>query len=114
MDCNIKSDRELLEYVDLLYTDDGDYVQSPFLKDFDIDIDDFDEDYIERVCLDEVVNSIDSLISGCSYEDVVIPQYEKIVKGVSIVKYNAGILLYNFEYDGNIKYIKKITIISNL
>ncbi|AKC64194.1 immunity 22 family protein [Clostridium sporogenes] len=100
---NIKSDDELLEYVDLVYTDDGDWLPSQFLKDFNIDIDDFDDDCIERVCLEENVTSINKLISGCSYEDIVVPKYDKLTNGVSIVKYNAGILLYNFQYDGNVK-----------
>lgn len=100
---NSKSDEELLEYVELAYTDDGDFLPAQFLKDFNIDIDDFDEDFIERVCLDKEANSITELISGCSYEDVVIPKYENLINKVSSVKFNAGILLYNFEYDGNVK-----------
>lgn len=99
---NSKSDEELLEYVELIYTDDGYYLQSQFLQDFNIDIDDFDEDCIERVCLEKDVNSIIELISGCSYEDIVIPKYEKMVDELSLVKFNAGILLYNFQYDGNV------------
>ncbi|SHJ56724.1 Immunity protein 22 [Clostridium amylolyticum] len=102
---NIKTDDELLEYVELVYTDAGDWLPSQFLKDFNIDIDDFDDDCIERVCLEQNVTSITELISGCSYEDIVIPRYEKITDGVSIVKCNSGILLYNFQYDGNVKSI---------
>lgn len=102
---NIKTDDELLEYVELVYTDDGDWLPSQFLKDFNIDIDDFDDDSIERVCLEQNVTSITELISGSSYEDIVIPRYEKITDGVSIVKCNSGILLYNFQYDGNVKSI---------
>lgn len=100
---NSKSDEELLEYVELVYTDDGDFLPSQFLQDFNIDIDDFDEDFIERVCLDKEANSITELISGCSYEDVVMPKYENLISKVSSVKFNAGILLYNFQYDGNVK-----------
>lgn len=37
---NIKSDDELMAYVELEYTDDGDCIPSKFLKDFSIDIDD--------------------------------------------------------------------------
>ncbi|URZ02148.1 immunity 22 family protein [Clostridium felsineum] len=98
-----KSEDELSEYVELVYTDDGDHLPSKFLQDFNIDMDDFDEDYIERVYLEKGTNSITELISGCSYEDVVIQKYENLVDGVQSVKINAGILLYNFQYDGNIK-----------
>ena len=100
---NLESDEKLLEYVELVYTDDGEWLPSQFLQDFNIDIDDFDEDCIERVCLEKEVNSIIKLISGCSYEDIVIPKYEKLVDRVSTVKFNAGILLYNFQYDGNVE-----------
>jgi hypothetical protein len=99
---NSKSDEELLEYVELVYTDDGDSVPSQFLQDFNIDIDDFDEDFIERI-FEKETNSITELISGCSYEDVLIPKYESLIGKVSSVKFNAGILLYNFQYDGSIK-----------
>ncbi|APM39660.1 immunity 22 family protein [Clostridium kluyveri] len=100
---NSKSDEELLEYVELVYTDEGDFLPSQFLQDFNINIDDFDEDFIERVCLEKETNSITELISGCSYEDIVMPKYENLIGRVSSVKFNAGILLYNFQYDGSIK-----------
>ncbi|MCH5138498.1 immunity 22 family protein [Clostridiaceae bacterium UIB06] len=104
---NIKSDRALSEYVELIYTDDGDCVPSLFLQDFNIDIDDFDEDFIERICTDKQANSITGLISGCSYEDVVIPKFEKLSSIVMPSRINAGILLYNFQYDGSIRDINK-------
>ena len=99
---NAKSDEELLEYVELVYTDDGDWLPSQFLQDFNIDIDDFDEDFIERVCRQKEANSIIELISGCSYENIIMPKYENLIDGVSAVKFNAGILIYNFQYDGNV------------
>ena len=71
---NSKSDEELLEYVELVYTDDGDWLPSQFLQDFNIDIDDFDEDCIERVCREKEANLISELISGCSYGDIIIPK----------------------------------------
>ena len=70
---NIKSDDELMAYVELEYTDDGDCIPSKFLKDFSIDIDDFDEDFIERVCHENKVSSI-----------------------------SESILLYNFDFDEKI------------
>ena len=96
---NMKSDNELLEYVELGYTEDGDWAPSKFLIDFNIDIDDFDEDYIERVCHDNVVNSISELISGCSYEDIIMPQIEKVIADRFPENINSAILLYNYDYD---------------
>ena len=46
---NLESDEKLLEYVELVYTDDGEWLPSQFLQDFNIDIDDFNEDCIESV-----------------------------------------------------------------
>ncbi|MPQ34173.1 hypothetical protein E4V42_22570 [Clostridium estertheticum] len=102
---NTKSDELLAEYVELIYNDDGEWVASQFLKDFNIDIDDFDEDFIERIYSDDAVNSIAELIAGCSYNDIVIQKYDKIVFGSFSTKANTGILLYNFQYDGNTRSI---------
>lgn len=68
------------------------------MKDFGID--DVDEDFVERIFLDNETDSIKCLLSGCSYEDKVIPEFEKIF--VSGEKFNSGLLLYDHEYNGNI------------
>lgn len=101
-----ESDEELLNYVETDYTEDGDCLPSQFLKDFNIDIDDFDEDYIERVCLENDTNSVSEIIDGCSYGDIVVPEFEKMVDGIQVKKINSGILLYNFKYDGSVEVIK--------
>lgn len=99
---NIKSDDELMAYVELEYTDDGDCIPSKFLKDFSIDIDDFDEDFIERVCHENKVSSISELISGCSYEEIILPKIEEKMEGQFQDKVNSAILLYNFDFDEKI------------
>ena len=58
-----KSDDELWEYAQMIYTEDGDYLPSQFLKDFDIDEDEFDEDFMER----SVVNSLICVASRISW-----------------------------------------------
>lgn len=100
---SIETDEMLNEYVSPLYTKEGGWGKSSFLKDFNID---FNAGFIEKIYRKETVNSIRKLIAGCSYEDVVIPQYEKIMKGVSKKKYNVGILFYNFQYKGNLEKVK--------
>ena len=102
---NFKSDEELLKYVELIYTEDGDCLPSQFLQDFNIYMEDFDEDFIESICLEKEVISIVDLISGCSYEDVIIPKYENLVNMKSSDNINAGILLYNFQYDESVKLV---------
>lgn len=94
-----ESDEKLLDYVSIDYEEDEDGDDnSQFEKDFGID--DVDEDFMERIFLDNETDSINYLLSGCSYEDKVIPEFEKIF--VSGEKFNSGLLLYDYDYDRNI------------
>lgn len=95
-----ESDEKLLDYISVDYSeeDSDDYYYSQFMKDFGID--DVDEDFVERIFLDNETDSIKCLLSGCSYEDKVIPEFEKIF--VSGERFNSGLLLYDQDYDGNI------------
>lgn len=97
---NIFSEKCLSEYIELLYKDDGTWEQSQFLKDYGISMDDFDEDFIERVFIDKRSKSIDELIEGCSYEKVILPRYKKIIIPSHVENCNSAILLYNFDYEG--------------
>lgn len=97
---NIFSEKCLSDYVELLYKDDGTWEKSQFLKDYDINMDDFDEDFIERVFTDKKSKSIDGLIEGCSYEKVILPRYKKIIIPSHVKNCNSAILLYNFDYEG--------------
>lgn len=94
-----ESDEKLLDYVSIDYEEDEDGDDnSQFEKDFGIDY--VYEDFMERIFLDNETDSINYLLSGCSYEDKVIPEFEKIF--VSGKKFNCGILVYDMNYDGNI------------
>lgn len=94
-----ESDEKLLDYVSIDYEEDEDGDDnSQFEKDFGID--DVYEDFMERIFLDNETDSIKYLLSGCSYEDKVIPEFEKIF--VSGEKFNSGLLLYDYDYDRNI------------
>lgn len=97
-----KSDDELWEYAQMIYTEDGDYLPSQFLKDFDIDEDEFDKDFMEQIYVDLETGSLGDFLADCSYDDVVIPEFEKLTEGMGLGKFHAGILLYNFQYDGRI------------
>ena len=65
-------------------------------------LDDFDEDFIERVCHENKVSSISELISGCSYEEIILPKIEEKMEGQFQDKVNSAILLYNFDFDEKI------------
>ncbi|MDE6424775.1 MAG: immunity 22 family protein [Ruminococcus sp.] len=96
-----ESDEKLLDYISIDYGEDEDGDNdSQFMKDFGIDY--VDEDDIERIFRDNETDSIKYLLSGCSYEDKVIPEFEKIF--VAGKKFNCGILVYEMNYDGNINF----------
>ncbi|USK68813.1 immunity 22 family protein [Peribacillus asahii] len=97
---NIKEENSIGEYVDLTYDEDGESVPSKFFIDFKIDMDETDEDTIEKAVYKNSSSDISTLLDGCSYEEIIIP---KIKKSIDLKKsYNAVILIYNFEYNNEI------------
>ncbi|MCY7962948.1 immunity 22 family protein [Bacillus inaquosorum] len=103
---SINDDESLSKYVELDYNEDeGDFLPSQFLIDFDIDIDDLDEDFIEKVAHKKTCNNLSTLIGGCSYDSVILPRFENMVGTTIPEQINAAVLLYNFEYDGREKEI---------
>lgn len=97
---NIDDEDSIGEYVDLTYDEDGESVPSQFFIDFNIDMDEIDEDTIEKAVYKNGSQDISTLLEGCSYEEIIIPKIKKSMnlKGV----YNAVILIYNFEYNNEI------------
>ncbi|MDO8224018.1 immunity 22 family protein [Bacillus cabrialesii] len=103
---SINDDESLSKYVELDYNEDeGDFLPSQFLIDFDIDIDELDEDFIEKVAHEKNCNNLPELIGGCSYDSVILPRFKNIVGTAIPEQINAAVLLYNFEYDGREKEI---------
>ena len=97
---NIKVEDSIGEYVDLTYDEDGESVPSKFFIDFNIDMDETDEDTIEKAVYKNSSSDIYTLLAGCSYEEIIIPQFKK---SIDLKKsYNAVILIYNFEYNNEI------------
>lgn len=97
---NINDEDSIGEYVDLTYDEDGESVPSQFFIDFKIDVDETDEDTIEKEVYKNSSSDIATLLDGCSYEEIVIP---KIQKSINLKKsYNAVILIYNFQFQNEI------------
>lgn len=97
---NINDEDSIGEYVNLTYDEDGESVPSQFFIDFNIDMDEIDEDTIEKAVYKNNSSDISALLDGCSYEEIIIP---KILKSINLKKsYNAVILIYNFEYKNEI------------
>ncbi|MGO4899852.1 immunity 22 family protein [Bacillus sp. GM2] len=98
---SILTDDKLNEYVELPYDEEeGDFLPSAFLKDFFIDIDDLDEDFIEKVVHDQNKELLHELIGGCSYDEIFLPRFEAIQGKKLPNNINSAILLYNFDYEG--------------
>jgi hypothetical protein len=98
---NIKAQNYLEKYVDLTYDDDGESVTSKFFVDFNLDMDEIDEDFIEKAALEEENGNISVLLESCSYEEIIIPNVRKYINLNKL--YNAVILIYNFEYENLVK-----------
>lgn len=63
-------------------------------------MDETDEDTIEKVVYKNSASDISTLLDGCSYEEIIIPQ---IKKKIDLKKsYNAVILIYNSDYNSEV------------
>lgn len=96
---NTNSNEFLNDYTEMNYTEDGDRDPSEFIKDFNMY--DIDEDFVEKERYEEASDNLEVLLSGCSYDDVVIPNIKKSVGKILKEKFNTIILVYNFEYSGD-------------
>ncbi|WP_199794731.1 immunity 22 family protein, partial [Lentibacillus sp. Marseille-P4043] len=68
---NVKEEYDLKEYVDLKYDEEGESIPSKFYVDFNIDMDETDEDFIEKAVLVQKSNNISDLLEGCSYDEII-------------------------------------------
>lgn len=91
------------KYIEGQYNDDGDYLQSSFEKEFALFM---EEDFIEAEVLSREHKNIKSLLQGFSYEDTIIMNLKEQdieLKGSC----NAIIMLYNYKYGGQNKFVNK-------
>ncbi len=54
--------------------------QRVFFVDFNIDMIDVDEDFIEKEVLEEASDDISMLLTGCSYDDKILSRIKEEVK----------------------------------
>lgn len=100
---NCKSNKDLDNYVEILYTEDGDCIPSQFLNDFKIDMIEFNEDFIEVDCGESTKTELKEILEDFSYDNVIIPRFCDL-NGTSVTQeINSVILLYNFKYCEAIK-----------
>lgn len=98
---DVSSFEELESYVMQSYTEDGDWVNSQFEKDFSIEY--YDEDFLEVEFYNEPSNDLRVILKGFSYDEKIIPGFIGICGEYLDQEVNSVILLYNFAYDGTVK-----------
>ena len=99
---NFKNLTELENYIDLTYDDEGEIVVSDFFNDFKIDINDIDEDLIEKAILPNETNDISIILRNASYEEQLLCKLNAL-ESLTINKGNTVVLIYNYAYDGSVK-----------
>lgn len=97
---NLESQKSLEKYLDIKYTIDGDMIPSKLATIFSIDR--YDDDFREAKYFDKTLNNISNILENFSYDYVLIKYFKSLV-GENLTKsYNTIILLYNFDYDGDV------------
>ncbi|QPA30749.1 immunity 22 family protein [Thermaerobacillus caldiproteolyticus] len=95
-----KSYKDLQNYILNSYTEDGDLLPSEFEKDFNIDY--YNEDFREVEFYDEPSNVLRFLLEGFSYDEEIIPKFIELCGERLNQEANSVILLYDFQYNGNV------------
>lgn len=90
------SNIDFQNYLLISYTEDGDAIPSKFEKDFQIDY--YNEDFMEAEHFEGETKNLSKLLDGCSYDDVVIPNFIKMQGDSLTDNFNSIILLYDFQY----------------
>lgn len=88
---------ELEKYLLVAYTEDGDAIPSQFEKDFKVDY--FDEDFSEAHYANQDMRKLSHLLKGCSYDDVVIPNFVEKYGEYLPDGFNSMILIYDFQHN---------------
>lgn len=97
---NMQTQDQLDTYIDVTYVEEGDSIPARFFVDFNIDMIDVDEDFIEKEVLEEASDDISMLLTGCSYDDKILSRIKEVVKLNK--SYNSIVLIYNFQYDNSV------------
>lgn len=88
-------------YLQVGYSDDGDFIPSPFARDFGIRY--YDEDFREAQHYERPSRSVRNLLKGYSYDSVIIREFVQLFGELFPVDVNAVILLYNFRHDTGVE-----------
>ncbi|PGC34469.1 hypothetical protein COM11_01360 [Bacillus pseudomycoides] len=95
---NFKSKEMLQKYVEIKFDEQGDRILSQFMRDFQIDFIDYNEDLLEITFIDISTTSLQLLLEGASYYEKIISQFTDYYGERMLESYNAVIRVYDFEY----------------
>lgn len=97
---NVQSSEELDKLLAVSYSDEGDFIPSIFAKHFNIRR--YDDAVREAEYYAEASDDLKQLLEGFSYDDEIVPRFTALVQEGLANDFNAIVLLYNFEYTGEI------------
>ncbi|MGE7875272.1 immunity 22 family protein [Bacillus paramycoides] len=103
---NFRTKQSLKEYVEINFDEVGDRIQSKFMRDFNLDFIDYNQDLLESTLIEDSTTSLTTLLSGSSYETEILSQFVEHYGEEFPEIYDSVIRLYDFEYDGDIDEVK--------
>jgi hypothetical protein len=83
------------EMLEVSFSEDGDFLGSPFSRAFGIEY--YEEGLKEAEYFDQPSNDLGELLSGASYDDVIVDRFRS--QGAQAGSSNCVILLYNYRHD---------------
>jgi hypothetical protein len=89
------------KYLQTGYSEEGDFIPSPFARDFSMHY--YDEDLREARYYEEPSKTVADMLKGYSYENVIVPRFVGLCGESFPEPVNAVVLLYNFKYEGGVK-----------
>ncbi|OAA94000.1 immunity 22 family protein [Clostridium coskatii] len=92
--------KDLQHYLQVNYSNFGDYLNSKFEKNFNVEC--FDEELKEINFIERDSDLFSDIMKDQSFSQNIISDYNKKFSDKLDRKYNSIILLYNFNYDGSI------------
>ena len=78
--------------------DNEDLIKSDFLKDFGINLFDYDEDFVDCIYKEQPTNLFSLLLKNCSYSEQVIPNFIQQYSTLDM-ECNSAILIYEYKYN---------------
>ncbi|MCB4336361.1 immunity 22 family protein [Bacillus cereus] len=106
---NFRTKQSLKEYVEIKFDEVGDRTQSKFMRDFNLDFIDYNQDLLESTLIEDSTTSLTTLLSGSSYETEILSQFVEHYGEELPEIYDSVIRLYDLEYDGDIDEVKFIS-----